>query len=61
MLIVTYCGVGVCSIGPDLDAETALRILDNATERGPNLELLHKGKVAYSQLHSLIVELGGRH
>jgi hypothetical protein len=43
---------------PDLDAETALRILDNATERGPNLELLHKGKVAYSQLYSLIVELG---
>jgi hypothetical protein len=42
-------------------AGAALRILDNATERGPNLELLHKGKVAYNQLHSLIVELGGRH
>jgi predicted glycosyltransferase len=46
---------------PDLDAATALRILDNATERGPNLELLHKGRVAYNQLYSLILELGGRH
>ncbi|MEH2516365.1 putative glycosyltransferase [Bradyrhizobium sp. AZCC 1610] len=46
---------------PDLDAETALRILDNAAERGPNLELLHKGKVAYTQLYSLILELGCRH
>ncbi|GLR86558.1 DUF354 domain-containing protein [Bradyrhizobium iriomotense] len=45
---------------PDLDAETALKILDNAIERGPNLELLHKGKVAYSQLYSLIAELGSR-
>ena len=40
---------------PDLNAETALRILDNATERGPNLELLDKGKVAYNQLYSLIL------
>lgn len=46
---------------PDLDAETALRILDHATERGPNLELLDKGKVAYTQLYSLILELGCRH
>lgn len=45
---------------PDLDAETALKILDNATERGPNLELLHKGKAAYELLHSTILELGSR-
>ena len=45
---------------PDLDAATALGILDRAAQRKPNSELLDKGKAAYELLHSLIVDYGTR-
>lgn len=43
---------------PDLDATTALEILDRASHKAPNIELLHKGKAAYELLRSTILDQG---
>ena len=45
---------------PALDARTALNILDRASQRGPNSELLDKGKAAYELLRSTILEQSNR-
>jgi predicted glycosyltransferase len=50
--------VGCMEHRPELDAPTALKILERASQRGPNSELLDKGKAAYELLRRTILERG---